>query len=115
MINSTNDFLKTTKSKNRVDWIKFVLYIKNREIDAVNLALNKALNLSKLEQQQWIIDNGEVINQALDLFVDESNLVLDKISMDEEVLELTQQLIFSLRDAMDSAYEILGEHDQLES
>ncbi len=103
------------KSSNFNSSLKFVLYLKNKEITEINKVLNRAISLPKAEQEIWKENYGEMINNALDLFVDDSNLVLNKLSLDEEVLELSHKLVLSLQDAIKLAEEILGTEPKLNS
>src|SRR5680860_1482351 len=91
------------KSSNFNSSLKFVLYLKNKEISEINKVLDRAMSLPKTEQKIWKENYGEMLNNALDLFVDDSNLVLNKLSLDEEVLELSHKLVLSLQDAIRSA------------
>lgn len=102
-------------SGEKISSLKFILYLKNKEISAVNRMLEKVLKLPLNEQQNWADENGEMLNQALDIFVEDSNSLLDKITLDDEILELSQKLIFALRDAMHSAEALLGSQAQLDS
>ncbi|MBU0974210.1 hypothetical protein KKD03_00725 [Patescibacteria group bacterium] len=103
------------KSRNFKSSLKFVLYLKNKEVNEINRVFDKVKLLPKKEQEVWKDSYGEIINSALDLFVDDSNLVLNKISLDDEVLELSYKLVLSLQDAVKSAEAILGSKTQLNS
>jgi len=102
-------------SKNSNSSLKFVLYLKNKEIKEVNKVLSKVLQLPKVEQEIWKKEYGEIIDHALDLFVNDSNSVLSKLSLDGEVLELSHKLVISLQEAIDSAETILGSEAKLSS
>lgn len=110
-----NSQLLIKGSGEKLSSLKFILYLKNKEISAVNKMLEKVLQLPLNEQQNWADENGEMLNQALDIFVEDSNTLLDKITLDDEILELSQKLIFALRDALHSAEALLGSQAQLDS
>ncbi|NCQ65816.1 MAG: hypothetical protein COZ34_04125 [Candidatus Pacebacteria bacterium CG_4_10_14_3_um_filter_34_15] len=103
------------KSRNFKSSLKFVLYLKNKEVNEINKVLDKVKLLPKKDQEIWKKNYGEIINNALDLFVDDSNLVLKKLSLDDEVLELSHKLVLSLQDAVKSAEDLLGSETQLNS
>ncbi len=103
------------KSKNFNSSLKFVLYLKNKEVGEINKVLNRAMALPISEREVWKENYCEIINYALDLFVDDSNLVLNKLSLDDEVLELSHKLVLSLQDAVRSAEAILGTEVKLDS
>lgn len=93
--------------------LKFVLYLKNKEINAVNKMLKDVLSSSRKAQMEWVTNYGEMVDFALDKFVDDSNIVLDKITLDDEVMELSQDLVNSLKDAVTSVDFILGRDQHL--
>lgn len=111
-IDSISSIFKSTNSSSS---LKFALYLKNREVDEINRVLDQALLLPKDKQEIWKQEYGEIINQALDLFVDDSNSILKKLSLDDEILELSHKLVISLQDAVRSAEAIFGSDDQLDS
>jgi hypothetical protein len=102
-------------SSSKISSLKFILYLKNKEISEVINVLERVKGLSKVEQKLWKEDYGEIIDYALDLFVDDSNVVLDKLSLDEEVLDLSHKLVSSLQIAIKSAESILGSEKSLNS
>ncbi|MCB9813359.1 MAG: hypothetical protein H6772_03055 [Pseudomonadales bacterium] len=112
---SVDSISSKPRSKNFNSSLKFVLYLKNKEVKEINKVLNKVMQLSKAEQEVWKKQYGEIVDYALDLFVDDSNLVLKKISLDKEVLHLSQKLVISLEKAVKSVEAILGSESQLSS
>lgn len=63
----------------------------------------------------WVEENGEIIQAAFDSFIDDSNMVLDDMMIDDEALELSQQLITSLKNALSIVENILSEDQTLQS
>lgn len=94
---------------------KFNLYLKNHEIQQINQVLQEVLLLPQDEREDWISKNGEIVQSAFDTFIDDSNVVLENLSMDEEVIDLSQELIVSLRDTIEIVDSILSEKDFLDS
>ncbi len=94
---------------------KFKLFLKNREIQQIKLLLSHVLHLSGQERSEWIQTYGDFVNQAFDALVDDSNVVLDELPMEDDVLALSHELVTSLRDALQLMEGILGDQQQLVS
>ncbi len=94
---------------------RFVLYLKVREIEEVNKALENALKLPINEQKKWAEDNGFILDTAMNAFIDDTNVILEKISLDEEILTLSERLVVGLRNAIQNIDQLLGPQEELES
>ncbi|GIK84346.1 MAG: hypothetical protein BroJett025_09680 [Patescibacteria group bacterium] len=94
---------------------RFVLYLKVREITAVNKALQGALKLPLNEQKRWAEENGQILDTALNAFIDDTNVILEKISLDDEILDLSEKLVVGLRKAVQNIDKLLGPQEELES
>ena len=112
---SIDSISSVSKNTNSSSSLKFALYLKNREVTEINKVLGQVVLLPKDKQEIWKQEYGDIINQALDSFVDDSNLILKKLSLDDEILELSHKLVVSLQDAVRSAEAIFGYGDQLDS
>jgi hypothetical protein len=112
---SINSLSSLPSSDNSGLSLKFVLFLKNKEINEIKKVLNKAMLLSQIDKESWKEEYGEMIDQALNLFVDDSNLILKRLSLDEEILELSHQLVSSIQEVMRLADAILGTETQLSS
>lgn len=94
---------------------KFRLFLKNREVQQIHSLLNHVTSLPSSQRSAWISEYGDLVNQAFDALVDDSNEVLDSLPFDDEVLELTHELVTSLRDALHLMEGILHDQQQLVS
>ena len=94
---------------------RFVLYLKVREITQVNKVIRKALRLPIHEQKRWADENGMILDTALNAFIDDTNILLEKISLDDEILDLSEKLVVGLRDAVHNVDKLLGPQEELES
>ncbi len=94
---------------------KFRLFLKTREIQQVNSLLQHVLMMPGGDRAQWIDEYGDLVHQAFDALVDDSNAVLDDLPFDDEVLELSHTLVVSLRDALAMMEGILHDRQQLVS
>ena len=103
------------KSESMISSQRFILFLKVREISAVNCALKIALNLPLKKQREWAGEYGSIIDHALNTFINDSNIVLENLSLDDETLELSEKLIVGLKSALKSIDKILGPHEELKS
>ncbi len=79
---------------------KFSLFLKTRELQQIATSLKSILLKPQKDRAAWLEEYGEIINEAFDSYVDESNFILDSVSFDEESLALSQELVMTLRDAL---------------
>lgn len=86
---------------------KFNLYLKTHEMKELAKVLQRVAGLPQKERAAWAREHAEIVQQAVDFFVQESNDTLAELSLDAEVLELSKELVVSLRDAVDMAQGIL--------
>lgn len=94
---------------------KFNLFLKTHEIREIHKVLRHVMLLPPDQRVDWIEENGEIVQSAFDSFIDDSNLVLDDISIDDETIELSHQLITSLKSALSIVENILSENQILQS
>lgn len=95
--------------------IKFNLYLKARELKELSKVLENVLLLPEKKRKAWAKENSEFINKALDSLVQESNATLSELSFDDETLQLSKDLIVSLRDTVDMFHGLLYETKKLSS
>lgn len=94
---------------------KFNLFLKTHEIREIQKVLGHVMLLPPEHRVSWVEENGEIIQAAFDSFIDDSNMVLDDMMIDDEALELSQQLITSLKNALSIVENILNEGQTLQS
>lgn len=92
---------------------KFNLYLKTRELKAIEEVVRQVLILPKQERLAWVDTNGDWLQDAFDAFIQDSNLTLEEVALDEETMELSKKLVVSLRDTMTMVNGILIENEQL--
>ncbi len=102
-------------SETSVHTTKFNIFLKTHEIKQVNKALKSVLLMSRNEREEWLAENGEIVQTAFDSFIDDSNLVLESLTFDEDLAEMSQELILSLQNTMEIVNSILGEEQVLDS
>ncbi len=112
---ATKSSMLISANDNMVLSQRFVLYLKVREIDEVNKALTNALKLPIHEQKKWAEENGIILDTAMNAFIDDTNVILEKISLDEEILDLSEKLVVGLRNAVQNIDQLLGPQEELES
>jgi len=91
---------------------KFNLFLKTRELHAIESVLHKVLTLPSEERRAWVDSNGLWLQDAFDMFVQDSNMTLAEVSLDEETMELSKELVMSLRNTMSMVDGILVESKQ---
>jgi hypothetical protein len=104
-------FLSSTPTNS----VKFSLYLKTHELKEISKLLENVLLLPEKKRKAWAKEHGEIINRAIDTFVQESNTTLSELTFDEETLALSKELIISLRDTVDMIHGILFESRKLTS
>lgn len=87
--------------------VKFTLYLKAHELKELSKVLEGVLQLPEKKRQAWAKENGDFVNKALDSIVQESNATLSELSFDDETLQLSKDLIVSLRDTVDMFHGLL--------
>ncbi len=93
----------------------FNLYLKTHEIKQINSILKTILLMSRTQREEWILEYGQIVQSAFDNFIDDSNLMLDSMSLDDESMELSQNLILVLQDSMELVESILNQEHKLTS
>lgn len=100
------------------DPAKFSLYLKNREIKEISRALEHIMLLPKNERDKWVEEHGELMNRAFNDFIDSSTETFETGSssnqFDDEMMELSQDLVVSLQDTFTRVQKILS-NQQLNS
>lgn len=94
--------------------LKFNLFLKNKEIAALRDMLEEVTKLSLNEQSAWVDDYGQVIENALDRFVEDSNSVFENLIFDDEILELSQEFVVTLREAIRLMDSIFSQTEMLD-
>lgn len=79
---------------------KFSLFIKAHEIREINKSLESVMSMPEKERSQWFKQHGQLLQDAFDRFIDDSNSLFDGMALDEESLELSKELITSLKSAL---------------
>ena len=75
--------------------------------------LRGVIILPEPERQAWVVENGALMSAAFESFIEDSNLTLEEMNFDMESLELSKELVTSLRDTMNIVQGILSEKQTL--
>jgi hypothetical protein len=110
-----DDYSPKFISKAQTSSAKFNLYLKAHELKEVSKILEQVMLLPQDQRTAWVEENGEILSEAVDIFVQDSNLTLEEVTMDTETLELSKELVLSLRDTMDIIQGILFDRQKLSS
>jgi uncharacterized protein YhdP len=85
----------------RNEEIKFDLFVQTRRVKQIYQALTSLLRQSfNSQQEDWLIDNKEIVDQLLDDLLDDSLLVLDGVQMDDESKNLSVELMTNIRETV---------------
>ncbi len=79
---------------------KFSLFLKAREIKQITTVLERIMIMPTQERRKWFRDHGDMVQESFDTMIDDSNQLFDGIRLDDETLELSQDLLVSLREAV---------------
>lgn len=110
-----DDYSPKFVSKANTSSAKFNLFLKAHELKEVSKILEQVLLLPQDQRNAWVEENGEMLSEAIDIFVQDSNLTLEEVTMDSETLELSKELVLSLRDTMNIIQGILFDRQKLAS
>ena len=94
---------------------KFQLYLKARQMRQAQVVFNNVKNMKPEQRKIWLKDNSELVEQAFDGFISESNQVLGQIGLDEESLKLSQTIVQGIKDSMNLMGETVYREQELES
>ncbi len=94
---------------------KTKLFLKVREIKGIKQVLSQVEMMSAVEREEWIEEYGDMINDAIDRFVSDSQFSLENIFTDDEVLYLSQELVTTLKETIQTVEGMLYTQAQLES
>ncbi|MDA1079905.1 MAG: hypothetical protein O2840_04435 [bacterium] len=89
--------------------VQFELFVKLREIKQAAAALEGINNLPPKERKAWAEQYGRLVYTAFNHFIDDSNSVLRDVSFDSSTMQLSQELVISLRDTLVAVQQILPE------
>lgn len=95
--------------------IKFDLYKKEKEIREISRILRNLSLKSTDERRQWLQENEELVSDLAEEFVDESLYKLDGAQLDSETLELSVQVMTSLRETLGLFQAIINSDRELEA
>lgn len=94
---------------------KFNISLKIREIKQANRVLRRVLLMSRGEREDWISENGELVQSVFDNFLFDSSVVLDEMMADDHFQDLSQELMISLQKTMEIVESIMTDNQVLES
>src|SRR5690606_23457821 len=96
---------------------KFSLYVKTREIKEISKALENIMLLPKDQRDRWVEDHGEFMNEAFNDYIDDSSesFEAEGAQFDDEMVELSQELVMSIQETFNRVHKILSDHQKLKS
>ena len=89
------------------DAVKFDMYVKIRELQQIRDGLRKVVALSELDRKEWIINNETYLAEMMESVLHDTLGTIDGIQLDSEGLDLSVQLVSTMRDTMDVMQSIM--------
>lgn len=77
---------------------KFDLLLRTRELAQLEDLLKQIYTYSLDERQAWVEANGDFLALAYEQFISDASQTLQDLSMDDETLKLSRDLVMSLRE-----------------
>lgn len=74
------------------DAICFDMYVKKRELEQINLGLQRVMNLSQAEKHLWLSHNESFIEEMMESLLHETLETFDGIQLDTKALALSTEL-----------------------
>src|SRR5690606_3269988 len=78
--------------------IKFDIYVKIRELKQISEGLHRIHSLPKKEKETWLSDNESFMSEMMESVLQETMGTIDGIQLDSEALELSVELVSTMRD-----------------
>ncbi len=113
MVASSNSRSKKLFAKD--ESAKFHLFLKTREVQHLAQALRKVTILPHHQREDWLEENGDFLAEEFDEYINNAGMTFEGLTIDEETLELSRDLVFSLREALTTVEGMLHTSGELES
>lgn len=111
-MNINDDFLSLIKS-NQTPSLKSDLFVKINQIRSMLDELEKVILLPKKKKENWISQNYAFLQEMMDEYLDDSELVFEGITLDNQSRELAVEYVTNLRDMITIMKSILQGKNQL--
>lgn len=92
------DFLPNIFTRQSTGDTKFDLVVRTRELHQLELLLKSIYAFSPDERKAWMNENGDFLSLAFEQFISEASETLQDLSFDDETLDLSRELVVSLRE-----------------
>ncbi len=77
---------------------KFDLAMRTRELQQFEVLLKQVYTYSTDERKAWVRANGDFLSFAFEQFISEASHTLQDLSLDDETLNLSRDLVMTLRE-----------------
>jgi hypothetical protein len=89
------------------DAVHFDMYVKIRELKQIGDGLRKIIALPEADKKVWIKDNESYLAEMMESVLQDTLSTIDGMQLDSEGLELSVQLVSTMRDTMDVMQSIM--------
>lgn len=89
------------------DAVNFDMYVKIRELKQIGDGLRIIIALPEADKKNWIKDNEGYLAEMMESVLHDTLGTIDGMQLDSEGLELSVQLVSTMRDTMDVMQSIM--------
>jgi len=95
-------------SSQEKDEIKFDIYVKLRELKQIGEGFKKLSGLPEAERLSWLSEHENFLSDMMDSFLNETMGTIDGVALDSETLELSVELVSTMRDTMNIMHNVMA-------
>ena len=108
-----NDDLFSLLNSNSIPSLKSDLFLKINQIKGMLDELEKVMLLPKKKKDKWVNQNYAFLQELMDEYLDDSEMVFEGITLDSQSRELAVEYVTNLRDMITIMKSILQGKNQL--
>jgi len=102
-----NPSSKKAAEFNEKDAVKFDMYIKLRELKQISQGFQRLNELPQTERVVWLTDHELFLSEMMETFLNDTLGTIDGVHLDTEALELSVELVTTMRDTMNMMRSIM--------
>ena len=109
------DFLPNIFTRQTTGDTKFDILLRTRELAQLEALLKQIYTYSAGERRNWVQANGDFLSLAFEQFISEASQTLQELSLDDETLNLSRDLVMSLRETGELLEGLVAKGQRLRS
>lgn len=87
--------------------IKFDIYVKLRELKQIGEGFKQLSGLPETDRISWLTEHESFLSEMMDSFLNETMGTIDGVALDSETLELSVELVSTMRDTMNIMHHVM--------